>query len=176
MKRLYLYLVIIAASAFYIALIQYIFGDNDLIKIKGDLLKTNSYTQLEKTNDKDSTEYACLSFMLKNSNKYYLLKLDITNVYQGFNILQGVNLDMHNAGRIYVWIKKSDFNNVRPKVYRVGADDKIVYERISKPFNFSVFIFICINALLLTFIISKLSLLKRKKSGYYENNQTLINS
>lgn len=119
----------------YVLFTQLLFGDNNLIEIKGQLTKKYNFVQTDTLKNKQLVKCAYLSFLMKNDKRLYVIKLDIDGVYQGFNVFGGVSKELENAGQISVWVKKSDLYKIRPKVYRILTDDVTVYEIINKPGN-----------------------------------------
>ena len=82
--------------------------------------------------------------MLNGSNKFFILKLNVDSVKEGFNIFSGVNKSLKYAGQIKVKIKKSDILKVRPTVYEIYADDQNIYQRIKKPFS-NIYLFVILG-------------------------------
>lgn len=136
----------------YILFIQLLFEDDKLIEIKGQLTKKHNFVKTDTLKNKKAVKCAYLSFLMKDDKRLYILKLDIEGVYQGFNAFAGVDKELENAGQISVWIKKSEFHKIRPKVYRISTDDVTVYEIIDKPDDANL------SHLLLTFITGFLTL------------------
>ena len=137
----------------YVLFIQLLFEGDKLIEIKGQLAKKYNFVKTDTLKNNKTVECAYLSFLMKNDRRLYILKLDIEGIYQGFNAFGGVNIKLENAGQISVWVKKSEFNKIRPKVYRISTDDVIVYEIIKKPGNKEIL------SLLLTVITGILTLI-----------------
>lgn len=78
----------------------------------------------------------------------FILKLKTDSVGKAQNIFDGVSKSLENANEISAWIEKTDrLYEVRPRVYRVVADDEIVFERLKKPINEYILylILICIT-------------------------------
>lgn len=122
------YIIILLLCLFsYVIFTQILFAENNLIVLKGSLNKTHQFTKKEKSGEQE-TEYAYLTFMLNGSNKFFILKLNVDSVKQGFNIFSGVNKSLKYAGQIKVKIKKSDILQVRPAVYEIYADDQNIYQ------------------------------------------------
>jgi hypothetical protein len=161
------YIIILLLCLFnYVIFTQILFAENNLIVLKGSLYKTHQFTKMEK-NGNQETAYAYLTFMLNGSNKFFILKLNIDSVHQGFNLFTGVNKSLHYAGQIKVKIKKSDALKVRPTVYEVYADDLSIYGRIKKPLS-NIYLFLLLSiSLLLTATLFILDFLKKKI--YYVN-------
>lgn len=90
--------------------------------------------------------------MLNGSNKFFILKLNVDSVKQGFNIFSGINKSLKYAGQIKVKIKKSDVLEVRPMVYEVYADEQNIYQRNKKPFS-NTYLFVILGLNLLIMII-----------------------
>lgn len=44
-------------------------------------------------------------------------------------------ISARKSGQLKIWIKKADFNSLRPKVYAITADDKKIYTQTDKPGN-----------------------------------------
>lgn len=85
---------------------------------------------------------------LKNNHIFFILKLKTDSVGKAQNIFDGVSKSLENANEISAWIEKTDrIYEVRPRVYRVVADDEIVFERLKKPINEYILylILICIT-------------------------------
>ncbi|WP_316787025.1 hypothetical protein [Pedobacter frigiditerrae] len=135
MRGLLIIILFIIFYGFYVLFTQILFGENNLIMIKGQLYNKpiNSVEDIL-INDK-TIKCAVLNFTLRGDKRLYSIKLNIDRVYQGFNALAGVNLSLENSGQLKVWIKKSDFNLIRPKVYSVEADDVNIYNQTDKPGN-----------------------------------------
>ncbi|WP_343531446.1 hypothetical protein [Pedobacter sp.] len=146
------YIIILLLCLFsYLIFTQILFAENNLIVLKGSLNKTHQFTKKEK-NGKQETEYAYLTFMLNGSNKFFILKLNVDSVKQGFNIFSGINKSLKYAGQIKVKIKKSDVLEVRPIVYEVYADEQNIYQRNKKPFS-NTYLFVILGLNLLIMII-----------------------
>ena len=158
------YIIILLLCLFsYLIFTQILFAENNLIVLKGSLNKTHQFTKKEKNGELE-TDYAYLTFMLNGSKKFFILKLNIDSVHQGFNLFTGVNKSLHYAGQIKVKIKKSDVLKVRPTVYEVYADDLNIYGRIKKPLS-NIYLFLLLSiSLLLTATLFILDF--RKKKNY----------
>lgn len=138
------YIIILLLCLFsYVIFTQILFAENNLIVLKGSLNKTHQFTKKEKSGEQE-TEYAYLTFMLNGSNKFFILKLNVDSVKEGFNIFSGVNKSLKYAGQIKVKIKKSDILKVRPTVYEIYADDQNIYQRIKKPFS-NIYLFVILG-------------------------------
>lgn len=138
------YIIILLLCLFsYVIFTQILFAENNLIVLKGSLNKTHQFTKKEKSGEHE-TEYAYLTFMLNGSNKFFILKLNVDSVKEGFNIFSGVNKSLKYAGQIKVKIKKSDILKVRPTVYEIYADDQNIYQRIKKPFS-NIYLFVILG-------------------------------
>jgi len=160
------YIIILLLCLFsYVIFTQILFAENNLIVLKGSLYKTHQFTKKEK-NGEQETEYAYLTFMLNGSNKFFILKLNIDSVKQGFNIFSGVNKSLKYAGQIKVKIKKSDVLKVRPMVYEVYADEQNIYQRNKKPFSNTYLFAILGSSLLIIAAICLPRFLRNHKKVY----------
>ena len=160
------YLLLILLSLFsYVIFTQILFAENNLIELKGTLYKTHQFTKKEKKDDKE-IEYAYLTFMLNGSNKFFILKLNVDSLHQGFNIFTGVNKSLNYAGQIRVKIKKSDILKVRPMVYEIYADDQNIYERKNRPFG-NIYLFVILGFTLLVIAVLSISNFKKKRKMIY---------
>jgi len=158
------YIILILLSLFsYVIFTQILFAENNLIELKGTLYKTHQFTKKEKKGDKE-IEYAYLTFMLNGSNKFFILKLNVDSLHQGFNLFTGVNKSLNYAGQIKVKIKKSDILKVRPVVYEIYADDQNIYERMKKPLG-NIYLFVILGFTLL--VVAVLSISKKKQQAIY---------
>lgn len=135
MKSIYPLSLFILFYCIYLLFTQILFGDNNLIRVKGQLLKKHRFVETDTINQKDINNYAYLTFLLKKDHRFYILKLDINQVKDGTRVLKGVELSLENADEITVWIKKSSLNQIRPKVYKIDADDTVIFELPHKPSN-----------------------------------------
>ena len=135
MKGLIITLLFILFYGCYLLFTQLLFSDNNLIIVKGELYHKPINSVEELLIKGKTVKCAVLNFTLKDDRRLYTIKLNIDSVYQGFNALGGVNLSLENAGQLKVWIKKSDFNLTRPKVYSLEADDINIYNQTDKPGN-----------------------------------------
>lgn len=160
------YIIILLLCLFsYVIFTQILFAENNLIVLKGSLNKTHQFTKKEKSGEQE-TEYAYLTFMLNGSNKFFILKLNVDSVKQGFNIFSGVNKSLKYAGQIKVKIKKSDILQVRPAVYEIYADDQNIYQRNKKPFS-NTYLFVILGlSLLIIAVLSIPRLHKNHKTAY----------
>lgn len=134
MKHFLISLLFLIFYGCYLLFTQLLFGDNNLIELKGKLQNKRNFVQLEMKNDK-TIEYAYLTFKLKNDKRNYILKVDINHVHQGFNVFGGVNKSLRDAGQISVWIKKADYVNISPTIYKIETDGLIIFELKKKPGN-----------------------------------------
>lgn len=160
------YIILILLSLFsYVIFTQILFAENNLIELKGTLYKTHQFTKKEKKGDKE-IEYAYLTFMLNGSNKFFILKLNVDSLHQGFNLFTGVNKSLNYAGQIKVKIKKSDILKVRPVVYEIYADDQNIYERMKKPLG-NIYLFVILGFTLLVVAVLSISNLKKKQQAIY---------
>lgn len=135
MKKFAVLILFLIFYAGYVLFTQFIFGDNNLVEIKGQVFKRNNFLQTDILKNKEIVNYALLSFILKGDRRLYILKLNINGIYQGFNAFGGVNKSLRDAGQVSVWIKKSTFKDVRPKVYKIFVDGRKVFETMNKPGN-----------------------------------------
>jgi len=160
------YIIILLLCLFsYVIFTQILFAENNLIVLKGSLNKTHQFTKKEK-NGAQETEYAYLTFMLNGSNKFFILKLNIDFVKEGFNIFSGVNKSLKYAGQIKVKIKKSDILQVRPAVYEIYADDQNIYQRNKKPFS-NTYLFVILGLSLLVIAFLSIPHLHRNRNTVY---------
>ncbi|MFA6278094.1 MAG: hypothetical protein WC622_15200 [Pedobacter sp.] len=137
MKSLFVGFLFLIFYAGYLLFTHLLFGENNLIELQGQLQKKENFVETE-TMDHKSTEYAYLTFMLENDRRLYILKVDINGIYQGFNVFGGVNKSLRDAGQISVWIKKSDYLKIRPKIYKIYTDGTAIFELKKKPGNNAV--------------------------------------
>lgn len=153
MKGLIIIVLFIIFYGCYLLFTQLLFGDNNLIMIKGQLYHKPINAVEDVMIDHKIVKCAVLNFTLRDDKRLYTIKLNIDSVSQGFNALGGVNLSLENSGQLKVWIKKADFNLTRPKVYSLEADDKSIYNQNNKPGNNAkLYGFIACLALLFTSI------------------------
>ncbi len=151
MRALLIIMLFIIFYGFYLLFTQLLFGENNLIMIKGQLYHKPIIVVEDLMKDNKQIKCVVLNFRLRDDKRLYNIKLNIDSVYQGFNALGGVNLSLENAGILKVWIKKSDFNSVRPKVYNLTADDINIYSQTAKPGN-NAKLYLIISCLTLMFM------------------------
>lgn len=150
MKRIRLISLFIISYLFYLLFTQLLLGNDNLVQLKGQLLKKENFMELDQNNQNRPINYACLSFMLEKDKRLYILKLDVDGVEEGFRALKGVDRSLGEAGEITVWIKKAERDKIRPKVYRVNADDTSIFELPYQPAH-NTFIFIVLVLLAISF-------------------------
>lgn len=150
MKKLRIISLSIIFYLFYLLFTQLLFADDNLVQLKGKLLKKDNFMQLDHNQQNHPVNYACLSFMLQRDKRLYVLRLDVDGLAEGFRVLKGVDLSLGKASEIVVWIKKSDRYKVRPKVYKVESDGLSVFELPYRPGN-NAFLFMMLALLALAF-------------------------
>ncbi|MEE1945598.1 hypothetical protein VRU48_10820 [Pedobacter sp. KR3-3] len=150
MKKLRIISLFIISYLFYLLFTQLLFAEDNLVQLKGQLLKKDNFMELDQHDQKRPINYVCLSFMLQKDKRLYILKLDVDGIAEGFRVLKGVDLSLGKAGEIAVWVKKSDRNKIRPKVYKVEADGLSVFELPYRPGN-NAFLFLMLALLALAF-------------------------
>ncbi|TCC86461.1 hypothetical protein EZ428_23635 [Pedobacter frigiditerrae] len=148
MRAILIIILFIIFYGFYVLFTQLLFGENNLIMIKGQLYNKPINTVEDIMIDNKTVKCAVLYFTLRDDKRLYTIKLNIDSVYQGFNALGGVDLSLENAGQVKVWVKKSDFNSKRPKVYSLEADDINIYQTDKPGNNTKLYSFIACLALL----------------------------
>jgi hypothetical protein len=133
MKNLMIAFLIIAFYAAYLFFTKILFGDENLIIIKGRLPK---FKLIEtKTSRTQTSELAYLIFKLDKDDRLYTSKVDITGTEKGDDIFIGVVHSLKHAGEIEVSIKKAEIAAAKPKVYQIKADGKEIFGIIKKPGN-----------------------------------------
>lgn len=150
MKKLRLASLFVISYLFYLFFTQLLFADNNLIQLKGQLLKKDNFMELDHNDQKRVVNYVCLSFMLQKDKRFYVIKLDVDGIAEGFRMLKGVDQSLSKADEIAVWIKKSDRYKIRPKVYKVETDGLSVFELPHRPGN-NAFLFLMLALLALAF-------------------------
>ncbi|RZK47458.1 MAG: hypothetical protein EOO87_21935 [Pedobacter sp.] len=117
----------------YLLLTNFLFGNDNLVAIKGKPNYRNINIKNEAIENKDSLEIAVFTFRLIGNKRFFNLKMDIDNVHQGFNVFGGVNKALSEASEVVVSIRKGEADEDFPKVYKILADDEVVYEIKKKP-------------------------------------------
>jgi hypothetical protein len=134
MKKFTLIFLFIIFYAGYLLLTKVLFGDDNLVSIKGTLPK--SFVLIKTyTTKKLNIETAYLIFRLNNDDRLYTLKADITGIKNGAQIFEGVALALKEAGEIEVQIRKAEIAASKPKVYTIHVDAKNIFNIIKKPAN-----------------------------------------
>jgi hypothetical protein len=134
MKKPLLIFLFIVFYAGYLVFTKLLFGDDNLVLIKGKLPK---YSNLAHTiNFKENNiDVACLTFKLNGDDRLYKLTADITNAANGPRLFDGVAQALKEANEIEVYITKSQLGSTIVKVYQIRTDDKEVFNLIKKPAN-----------------------------------------
>lgn len=116
---------------------------NGTIKNAKSLIETVSSTS--RTGYKAKSRKASLTFSLKEYDYEFYISENLGNVLTDVNNngFENVAKYLENSDSITVWIKKSDLNNLSPKVFQVDVDGKTEFEfkKIKSEFQY-VFIFL----------------------------------
>jgi hypothetical protein len=143
MKKFLTILLFVIFYGAYMLFTQLIFGENNLIPIKGKLWQKYNFVKVEALDQKER-QYAYLTFYLKGDPHQYTLKADIENVQQGNQVFAGVDQSIDRAAELEVWIRKGDLANLNLRVYKISADGAQVFNIPIKPAS---------NGLLCTYIL-----------------------
>jgi hypothetical protein len=135
MKGIIITLLFLTFYGSYLIFTQLLLADNNLIAIDGQLIYKDNILAYDSIAVNQKIKCAILTFKLREDKRLYTIKLNIDSVYQGFNALRGVELALENAGQIKVWIKKSEISVMKPKVFKLAADEKNIYDQTSKQGN-----------------------------------------
>ena len=151
MKKLLIGLLFIISYVFYLILLQILFGDDNLVCIKGQLFRKYNFTKTE-TEDDTLVDYVYLNFQLKGDNRFFTLKVAVADKVKEANVFAGLDLDLKHAGELEVFVKKGDLASMSPKVYQIKADGQNIFS-MRTPRNNNIVLFRMLAGLLLIFCI-----------------------
>lgn len=151
MKKFFIGLLFLIFYSAYMLLTQLIFGDNNLIPIKGELWRKYTFVKVEMPKN-IATHFAYLTFYLKGDPHQYTLKAEVENVQKGNLIFSGVSQAIGQAGNLEILVRKGDLANLNIRVYQISADSNQVFNIPIKPANNGQLI-ITISLLALLFLL-----------------------
>lgn len=143
--------IVFIATIGYVSLTKLIFGEENLVKIDGQLKEQKLFVKLDEISRK-KVECSYLTFFMNRDAKLYTLKMIPDSSQNAKYLFYGVARKLTLSGQLAVWIKKEDLKKIAPKVFRIEADGEAIYEIKAKPNNnllsFSIFmgsVFLCLG-------------------------------
>jgi hypothetical protein len=132
---------------------------SSLISLEGTIKSANSLIETVSSTSKSGYEAksrkASLTFSLKEYDKEFYISENLGNVLTDVNNngFENVAEYLENSDSVIVWIKKSDLNNLSPKVFQVDVDGKteFEFEKIKSEFQY-VFIFLLVIGVLCIYV------------------------
>lgn len=131
MKQLcYILLLITLGTAGYLIITEILFAEEKRIAVKGKLKQCFEFGKKEKFG---RTEISCayLSFtMLDSKMQFFTIKADVEDIAELKRkfIFSGIAKSLNEADEITVWVAKYDLAQLQPKIWKLAADEQIIYE------------------------------------------------
>jgi hypothetical protein len=147
MKKPLLFFLFIVCYAGYLIFTKLLFGDDNLVLIKGELAKHQLMNTT--TSKADQINVASLAFRLNQDERLYRLSADIGNISNGSRLFDGVAQALKKANEIEIYVRRAELGSAKPKVYQIRTDGKEVFNLIKKPANNSrLYLFLLLLILL----------------------------